>query len=132
MKDRYATVFFLVAGFVFAATGFTFVVAPGLVPAILDRPGATADAINDARAVYGAIELALGLFLASCAREPRDYAAGYRAAILVGGLAAISRFVGFVFVEGTPVAHVAYGALDFVGAFAAFHGMRRAGRNQLP
>lgn len=126
MKDRYATVFFLVAGFVFAATGLTFVVAPGLVPAILDRPGATADSINDARAVYGAIELALGVFLASCARDPRDYSAGYRAAWLVGGLAALSRVVGFVALEGTPPAHLAYGALDLVGAIAAFVGSRRA------
>lgn len=123
--DRYATVFLGIAGFVFLATGATFVIAPGLVPAVHENPAASTDAINDARAIYGAMEFAIGAFLAFCAPRPRLHEAGFLAALLVGGFAALSRFVGFAVLAGTPTPHLAYGALDGVGALFAFHGLRR-------
>ncbi len=124
-RDRYTTVFLGVAGLVFAGTGLTFVLAPELVPAVAQHPSPSADAINDARAIYGAMELALGVFLGLTAMRARLHEAGLLAALLVGGLAALSRFVGFVLLEPTPVAHLAYGGLDLVGALFAAYGLRR-------
>lgn len=123
--DRYATVFLGIAGFVFLATGVTFVIAPALVPAVHENPGASADAINDARAIYGAMEAAIGAFLAFCAPRPRLHEAGFLAALLVGGFAALARFAGFALLAGTPTSHLAYGALDAVGALLALYGLRR-------
>lgn len=132
MRDRYATVFFVVAGLVFFATGATFLVAPELVPALRENPGRSPDAVNDARAIYGALELAIGGFLASCAVHPRHYEAGYRAAVAIGAVAALSRFVGFAVTPGTPAAHLAYGLLDLFGAGFAAYGLRRPGLPGLP
>ncbi len=124
--DRFALWFFALAGLVFAGTGLAFVIAPGLVPAVRDAGGgASPDAINDARAVYGALELGFGIFLALCARRPSRHEAGFLAALVAGGAMAASRFAGFALVEGTPPAHLAYGALDAAGAAFALYGLRR-------
>src|SRR5262245_18978858 len=115
MRDRFSFLFLAISGAVFVATGLVFVFAPGLVGAIRENAaGASADAINDVRTVYGALELALGIFFVLCARRPRLYEAGFLCALVVGGSMAVARFAGFAFVVGTPVAHLAYGALDVV------------------
>jgi hypothetical protein len=123
---RFATNYLYVAGLVFVATGLTFVIAPGLVVAISEHAGASADALNDVRTIYGAFELALGLFLIVCARRVAWTEAGLALAVLVGGLGALSRIGGFVLVSGTPPAHLGYAALDVVGAVLAGYAMRRA------
>lgn len=124
MTDRYGTIFFTLAGLVFAATGATFLVAPELMVALRETTP-SADAINDIRAVYGGIELGLGLYLLACAKRPVLREGGYVAAMLIGGAAAASRFGGYVLVPETPIAHLAYGGLDLVGVAFAVHGLRR-------
>lgn len=125
MTPRYARVFLVVAGLVFVATGLTFLCAPDLVPAIRDAATPTADARNDARAIYGAMEAAIGTFLLACARDERLHRGGLLLALHVGALAAVSRFAGYALVAGTPVAHLAYGALDAAGAVLAAYGLLR-------
>lgn len=117
--------FLIVAGFIFGATGLTFMIAPALVPAVAGSPSPTPDAINDARAIYGAMELAFGAFLGFAGLRPRLYEGGLWLAIFVGGFAAVSRFVGLALIPETPLAHAAYGALDLVGALVAWVGLRR-------
>lgn len=124
MTDRYGTIFFALAGLVFAATGATFLIAPELMVA-LDAAAPSPDALNDVRAVYGGIELGLGLYFLACARRPVLREGGYIAAMLIGGAAALSRFGGYAYVPGTPIVHLAYGGLDLVGVAFAVHGLRR-------
>lgn len=125
MRDRYATILLGVGGFVFLATGATFLLAPELVPAIRENPGASADAVNDARTLYGAMEAGLGAFLAFCAPRRRFQEGGLLAMAIVGTAMAIARFGGFLAVTGTPAAHLGYGALDLLFALFAVNGMRR-------
>lgn len=125
MNDRFGTIFFALAGLVFAATGAVFLVSPELMGAFQAPLARTPDAINDVRAVYGGIELGLGLFFLACARDASLRRGGYVAAILIGSGAALSRFLGFMLVPETPLAHLAYGALDLVGVGFALIGVRR-------
>lgn len=128
MHDRYSTILLGIGGFVFLATGATFLIAPGLAPAIRENASASADAINDARAIYGALEAAIGAFLAFCAPRTRLHEAGFLAMLIVGVTMALSRFVGFVIVDGTPTSHLAYGGLDLSFAILAAYGLRRLAR----
>lgn len=111
--------FLTVAGLVFAATGAVFLVAPGLVPAVREHAGASADARNDARALYGAMEAGLGAFLLHAARRPGFHAAALACVVWVGVCMAASRFVGLALDAATPGAHAGYGALDLGFALAA-------------
>lgn len=124
----FARNFLAIAGLVFAGTGMTFVLAPTLVPVLAASAAPTPHDVNDVRAIYGAMELGIGVFLGITSLRPRLYEAGLIAALVIGGLAGLSRFVGFAIVPGTPVAHLGYGALDAVGAGLAWLGLRRVSR----
>ncbi len=79
------------------------------------------------------------LFCARPAGKPRCYAPPITmtdrygtiffalAGLVFGGAAALSRFGGYAYVPGTPIAHLAYGGLDLVGLAFAVHGLRRRG-----
>jgi hypothetical protein len=61
-----------------------------------------ADAITDAQAVYGGLELGLGAFLAVCAFRPDLRWAGLIAATLTLGGLALARSIGVLMVH-TPI-----------------------------
>ena len=128
MSTRGSTVFLYVAGLVFGLTGLAFLLQPAWVPAIRELTNPSADALNDARAIYGGLEAGLGVFFLACAPRARLHEAGLLAAAAVGGVAAMSRFVAFAMVAGTPPAHLAYGALDGIGALVAVWMLRNWSR----
>jgi hypothetical protein len=129
-RDRFSTIFLAVVGLVFVGTGLTFFVAPELFVGLRENAGgASADAVNDVRAIYGGLELGVGIFLLLAARQPGLAGAGLLLVVVLGGAMAVSRFAGFTILSGTSAAHLAYGALDVVGVALGVHGLRRLGRS---
>ena len=105
---------------VFIVIGALFLVAPAYWAAVVDIGVPTAMARTDFRATYGGFDLCFGLFLGHCTLRP-DW---IRPGLVAMGLAlagyAGGRLVGF-FVEGTADRlMIIFGALEAIGAMAAF------------
>ena len=109
------------AGFV--GFGLALLVAPGLL-ALVDVAAPTATARSDLRAVYGGLELGVGVFLAACARRPGWHRAGLTAQALAMGGVVVGRAACLV-ADGAPRAIVlALAAAELAGALLALAGLR--------
>ncbi len=123
-RDRIVQAFLALAGLVFLAVGLPGVVDP---EALLGRVGIVlpaVDALNEARAMYGGMQLAIaGLFLAGALRPGLWRPLLQLWLLLVGGLVA-GRFVSIA-VDGPPVgfARVLLG-LEIAGAAAGLWVLR--------
>ena len=80
-----------VAALLFGGAGLAFLVSPGTLGAIGIELGSV-NASGDVRAVYGGLEIGLGLFLAYCALDP--------ARIPLGVLASLGTLGGMVLARG--------------------------------
>src|SRR6476659_9861582 len=88
-----------VASAIFVGIGVLFTVRPETLIVFHDNPSATAAGRIEIRAVYGGIELGLGVFFAMAARSDSRRRAGLLVAALVSGGAGVARFLGLA-VEG--------------------------------
>ena len=77
-----------------------FLVAPGLL-ALVDLPPASATARSDVRALFGGLELGVGLTLAACARRPTWWRPGLLLQATAFGGLALGRAVSLA-VDGMP------------------------------
>ena len=84
----------------FAGIGLAFLVAPGLL-GLVELAPTTPSARSDVRAVYGGIELGVGVFLALCARRPAWVRPGLTVQALTLGGAALAR-VASLAADGLP------------------------------
>jgi hypothetical protein len=110
------------AGFV--AFGLALLVAPALL-AIVDLEPPTPTARSDVRAIYGGMELGIGVLLALCARRREWYRVGLVAQGLALGGAAAGRLVSLA-ADGAPrPVTLALAALEFAGAALAAVALRR-------
>jgi hypothetical protein len=109
----------LAAGAVgFAGFGAALLTVPSLL-GVVDLAPPSATAASDLRAVYGGIELGVGVFLGVCAGRPAWRTPGLAAMTLALGGAAVGRLLGLT-LDGAPrpIALV-FGALELAGALAA-------------
>jgi hypothetical protein len=107
----------------FVAFGASLLVAPTLL-AVVDLGMPTAAARSDVRAVYGGLELGVGLFLAACARRPAWHRPGLVAQSLALGGAVAGRLASFT-ADGVPnTFSFAFFALEAAGAVLALAALR--------
>ncbi|AHG89119.1 Protein of unknown function DUF4345 [Gemmatirosa kalamazoonensis] len=110
----------------FLAFGVTVLAAPGLL-AVIDVTAATATARSDVRAVYGGMELGVGVFLVLCARRAEWRRAGLAAQALAMGGVVTGRVVSLA-VDGVPrPIALGFWAVELAGALlaiVALHAMR--------
>ena len=99
----------------FVGFGLAFLVAPGLL-GVVELAPSTPSARSDVRAVYGGIELGVGVFLALCARRPTWVRVGLTVQALTLGGAATGRLASLA-ADGVPRPLVlGLGALELLGA----------------
>ena len=124
---RAARIVLWVAAVVFIGVGLLFLIRPEQLAQGMGVMQPEAPARTEIRAVYGGIELALGVFFAIAARhQSRDWlTAGLVLAALVGGGAGLARVVGFVVEGEIDVRNVLWGTLELVGAVVAAWVARR-------
>ncbi len=107
----------------FIGFGLAFLLAPGLL-GLVELDASTPSARSDVRAVYGGIELGVGVFLAVCVRRPAWHRAGLTAQALTLGGAALGR-VASLAADGLPRPLVlGLGALELLGAVLAVVALR--------
>jgi len=90
----------LLNALVFVGLGVAFLLAPTQLAAIIDLDAITALARNDIRAVYGGIELGIGLFLLGTLRSG-DVRLALRALILLFGSMILARLISIA-IDGVP------------------------------
>lgn len=118
----------LFAAVVFVGIGLGFLLVPVQWAAVVEISLPTPMARTDVRATYGGFDLAMGVFLALCARR----ADWIRPGLLALGLAAAGfgggRLVG-ILVEGTATPlMLIFVALETATAFVAFYLLHRLSR----
>jgi hypothetical protein len=125
---RIARIGLLFGAVVFAGIGLGFLIVPVRWASVVDIALPTAMARTDLRATYGGFDLAIGIFLALCARRtdwlgPGLAALGLAAAGFAGG-----RLLG-ILIEGsaTPLM-LGFAALETTAALGAFVLFRRLSR----
>lgn len=114
-----------VAALIFVGIGVLYTFAPEMIIPIAENPAASASARTEIRAVYGGIELGLGIFFALSARREDLRVAGLAAAALVSGCAGLARYSSFFFEGGLDTLQLAFGASELVGGLFAAYVLRR-------
>lgn len=123
---RLAPLALALAALGFVGFGLAFLVAPDLL-ALVDLAPTTSAARSDVRAIYGGMELGVGVLLALAARRPAWWRLGLTAQALTLGGAAVGRLVG-VALDGTPRALTGgFAALEVVGTVLAVVALRQLG-----
>jgi hypothetical protein len=123
---RLAAVSLTLAAAGFVAFGLALLVAPGLL-ALVDLEPVTPTARSDARAIFGGMELGVGVLLALCARRPEWHRVGLTAQGVALGGAVTGRLVSLA-VDGAPrPVTFALAALELVGAALAAVALRKLG-----
>ena len=121
---RLAPVSLTLAAAGFVGFGLALLVAPGLL-ALVELEPVTATARSDARAIFGGMELGVGVLLALCARRREWYRVGLAAQGLALGGAVTGRLVSLA-VDGTPrPVTLVLAALELAGAALAAVALRR-------
>ena len=120
-----ARIVLIVAGVIMTGVGLLYVVHPGAW-----QPGEGLTLTDPAarievRAVYGGIELSIGLFLLFCSRRRADFAIGLLMASLLGWCAGGGRLVGAVFEGGIDAKNVLWATIEIGGATVAWLARRR-------
>ncbi|HEU4429763.1 MAG TPA: GNAT family N-acetyltransferase [Myxococcota bacterium] len=126
---RFARFVLLASALPFAALGLAFLVAPHELAARVGIALVDATADNDARAVYGGLQLACGALLAAAAfgTEPRVRAGIVAQLALYGGLAG-ARFVGLAIAGAPSALGLALHAGELLALAAGALAWRRLGR----
>ncbi|MCA9530237.1 MAG: DUF4345 family protein [Myxococcales bacterium] len=88
-------------GFAFVSLGTTFAAFPRRFALRVGLVARNADALADVRAIYGGLEIGVGLFLIWCALSPRRAFAGAVLGVLVMAAIVGSRAAGSALVPGT-------------------------------
>ena len=114
-----------VAGAIFVGIGVLFTARPETLVVFHDNPFATADARTEIRAVYGGIELAIGIFFGMAAGNDALRRAGLLLAALVSAGAGVARFLGVVLEGESGSLHFLWGGLEVVGGIVAFYALYR-------
>ena len=107
----------------FVAFGAVLLVAPTLL-AVVDVGVPSAAARSDVRAVYGGVELGLGLFLGACVSRPTWHHAGLAAQCLALGGAVAGRLVSLVLDGGPNRVSLVFLAVEAAGAVLALAALR--------
>lgn len=113
-----------VGAVIFAAIGVLYAVRPDLIVPLSENPNATSDARTEIRAVYGGIELGIGIFFAMCARRDDMRIAGLWALTLMSGLAGVVRYSSFFFEGVLESTHLAFGASELLGGVLGLVALR--------
>jgi hypothetical protein len=115
-NEKLAVVFLCLNAAAFGFFGVKWLMDPAGMAGPLGIVLSNADALTDAQAVYGGLELGLGLYLAWCAlRQPLRFGGLLAATLALAGLG-LSRLAGIVAVAG-PISHATTQLLatDLVG-----------------
>ncbi len=118
-----------VGGVVMTGVGVTFTLAPRLLEGGAGLSLGGPVGATEIRAVYGGIELAIGVFLLLCAAVPSWRAPGLVLAALVGGLAGGARVLGLV-ADGVDWKNVLWASLELAGGAVAFYALLRLRRDE--
>lgn len=114
--EKVAVTFLLLNAAAFGFFGVKWLMNPMAMAGPLGIILSNADAITDAQAIYGGLELGVAVFLVCCAfRQPLRFAGLLAATLVLTGLG-LSRLVGILTVSG-PITHVTTELLttDLVG-----------------
>lgn len=118
-----------VGGVVMTGVGVTFTIAPELLERGAGLSFGGPAGTTEIRAVYGGIELAIGVFLLLCAAVPSWRAPGLVLAALVGGLAGGARVLGLV-ADGVDWKNVLWASLELAGGAVALYALLRLRRDE--
>lgn len=99
-NSRAHAVILLLNAAAFGFFGLKWLFSPAAMAGPLGILLTNADAVTDAQAVYGGLELGLGIFLAYCASKPAHRQIGLLAATLALGGLGLSRLAGVAMVPG--------------------------------
>ena len=111
----------------FVGFGAVLLVAPALLDVVgLDVRGAAAR--SDVRAVYGGMELGVGVFLASCVSRPSWHHAGLAVQALARGGAVAGRLVSLALDGGPNRVSLVFLAVEAAGAALALAALRARSR----
>jgi len=116
----------------FLSVGIAFALFPLEMAALVEVDAPTAMAKTDIRAVYGGIDLGLGLFFCVCATYPRQAITGLRLGAVVLAAMAITRFSGIVLDGAQPTLTYQLWATELLGAAACLLALRQHARAATP
>ena len=137
--EKLATAFLLLNATAFGFFGVKWLIDPMAMAGPLGIILSNADAITDAQAIYGGLELGVGVFLVCCAFNQSLRFAGLLAAMLVLSGLGLSRLVGILTVS-SPItsATTQLLATDLVGiainaiVFGLYAKSNSSNRNSMP
>ena len=124
---RFARILLVVAAVIFLGIGVLYSISPLAVVALFpDGATGTADGRSEIRAVYGGLELGLGLFFALGAWRKEFTAHAVVCAALVSFFAGAVRTVSFAIEGEIPGMHLYWALLELVGGVVAYAAYRSA------
>jgi len=124
---RFARTLLAVAALIFIGIGVLYSISPLAVVALFpDGSTGTADARSEIRAVYGGLELGLGLFFLLGALRREHTAHAVACAALVSFFAGLVRTASFAIEGSIPGMHLYWAALELVGGVVAYAAYRKA------
>jgi Domain of unknown function (DUF4345) len=101
MSNSYASKLLWINSVLFLVFGVLFLLIPNVVSSfVTGGTFTTPDSIIDVRATYGGITIGLGIFMASCARNPEHVFVGLKSALMIMISIATARLIG-ILIEGS-------------------------------
>lgn len=121
----FARLILVLAALMFAGLGVYLLKEPGKLDEWIGLRATTAESLTELRALYGGLEIGLGLFLLLCALRQPWISAGCACLVFVCGGIAIARVIGF-FIDAsfnnmmlgflaTEIVFAVLGAIAWVG-----------------
>lgn len=114
------TILLVLAALSFIAVGLTYTIAPQLVRADGGIALSTDPALNEIRAIYGGLELGIGVAFLWTLQRPSRYGAGLVLAAAVALCAGLARLYGMVITHSYPTPQLIFLAGELIGGAAAW------------